>query len=47
MTKKEDLQKSLQELEARLLEFQEKESPTEEDLKTVNEVCDQIDEARA
>lgn len=46
MTKKEDLQKQLQELEARLLEFQEKEEPTEEDLKTVNEVCDQIEEVR-
>ena len=44
MTKKEDLQQNLQELEARLIEFQEKEDQTAEDLKTVNEVCDQIEE---
>ena len=44
MTKKEDLQKQLQELEARLLEIRDKEGQTEEDLKTANGVCDQIEE---
>ena len=44
MAKKEDLQKSLQELEARLIELRDKEEQTLEDLKTVNEVCDQIEE---
>lgn len=46
MSKREDLQKQLQELEAKLLEFRDKEDQTLEDLKAVNEVCDQIEEIR-
>ena len=44
MTKKEDLQRQLQELEAKLLEFQKNEKRTAEDLKEVNTICDQIEE---
>ena len=44
MTKKEDLQKNLQELEARLLEIRDKEDQTLDDLKEANGLCDQIEE---
>lgn len=43
MTHKEDLQRQLQELEAKLLEFREKEEHTAEDVKAANTVCDDIE----
>lgn len=43
MKRKEDLQKQLQELEAKLLAFRSIEKPTAEDVKNVNSVCDDIE----
>lgn len=43
MTKKEDLQKQLQELEAKLQPILDKEDRTLEDVKEINTLCDQIE----
>ncbi|HUW33067.1 MAG TPA: phage major capsid protein, partial [Planctomycetota bacterium] len=47
MAKKEELQRQLQELEAKLLEFRDKPEQTAEDMKVVNSVCDDIEEITA
>jgi HK97 family phage major capsid protein len=47
MTRKEDLQRQLQEQEAKLLAFRAIEKPTAEDAKSANTVCDDIDRIQA
>ena len=47
MTRREDLQHQLAELEAKLLTFRAVEKPTVEDVKNVNTVCDDIERVQA
>jgi HK97 family phage major capsid protein len=47
MKKREDLLRSLEELEKKLLEYRDKEGQTAEDVKAVNAVCDDIEAVNA